>query len=198
MVMVTVYVSVVVSWMVVVMTVNEPLIDVVRRDVLSKVPVDMPVVVWVIGVDEALTFKPPVGRRSNEPLVVIDQPAQVWLLLDSLEVVEPDTSVLEVVVETKVSDQSDQTVLLAEEVETTVVLGVEADGVVLGVVLGVELPRSGVVAPHVVADDEVVTLSDVVGTLEVSGPETLDEDVVAAGLDGVAEVKSNGVDAEEG
>lgn len=78
----------------------------------------------------------------NVLLWLEDQSDQVWFALDALEVVSPDTSVLELVVDC-VADQSDHVVLLAEEVvvETMLVLGVGAEVVVIGVLL----PRSGVV-----------------------------------------------------
>lgn len=63
--MVTVYVWVFVSWIVVVRTVVESPIDVVRTTVLSKTEVDTPVRVVVTGADETSTFRPPDGREST-------------------------------------------------------------------------------------------------------------------------------------
>lgn len=136
--------------------------------------------VCVTGVDEALTFKPPVGPRSIELLWLMDQSDQVWLS-DAVEDVVART-VLLVVVDVSVPDQSDHVVLLAEDVVEGVVLPtgvVEAEVVVLVVVLprsgvvepcGVVLPISGVVVPCTVVVVVVTILPDVVVVLDVSGP----------------------------
>lgn len=50
--------------MVVVRTVVEPPIDVVRTTVLSKTEVDTPVDVSVAGFDEGLSLKPPDGALT--------------------------------------------------------------------------------------------------------------------------------------
>lgn len=104
--MVMVYVRVLVSWMVVVRTVVESPIDVVRTTVLSKTEVDTPVRVSVAGVDDTLTFRPPDGRASTVLLWLRDHSDQVRLALDVDDFVSPDTSVLL----DGVRDQSDQVV----------------------------------------------------------------------------------------
>lgn len=82
--------------MVVVIRLVESPIDVVKTTVLSNTDVDTPVWVWVTGVDETLTFKPPVGIASAVLLSLSDHSDQVWLAVDVLSVVSPEMPVLAV------------------------------------------------------------------------------------------------------